>query len=269
MLAQKSTVVKENAQTLSLRTNLYKNKREKFDPSKALAKGNATPVTTQTGRISFGEHGVIWAGKLNGWSVLIDRKTDEWSTVMYDHNSPVCGLVGVILAALQSLEVIEEDATSEEINEVVETLLGTEVVFELPGLNEENLMELYEAVSENSYYVEGEIELSIGVKADGSLSIKGTWIGDFQIEKGKKQLVESNRVAIGRAFSQFAATQEQNADETKSRFKSALKSTRQKTLDRREAYAAKSKAAQSTQVSSTTTAGMESSIEESSLPPVC
>lgn len=244
-------------QTLRLRTNLYKNR--KYDHSKELVKGNASPLSIHAGLISVGEFGIFSSSQLNGWSVWIPE-TKEWSTVMGSSDSPICGLVGIVMAALQSMEVIEEN----EVSEWKDTLFNSKIIVEFPTTTSENIEDLYESLQDSPHYLEGDVDLSIGIAKDGSLSIKAV-MNQPEAHKGKLSLVESNRQGIGRAFAQFAATQEPDPVEVQSKFKSALKSQRQKNLDRRERYAAKSKAVEATQ---TTQAGIESeTTADSSLPP--
>lgn len=240
-------------QTIRLRTNLYVNK--KYDQTKANVKGNASPLTIHAGRISVGQYGIFSSSQLNGWSVWMpDQK--QWSSVMADNNSPTCGLVGIVMAALQSMEVVDET----EIPEWKDTLFNTQVVVEFPSTTEENLTEIYDLLEESPHYLEGDVDLSIGIAKDGSLSIKAV-MNQPEVHKGKLSFVESNRLGINRAFAQFAATEEVDLEETKGRFKSALKTQRQKNLERRERYSAKAKTA-----TQTTSAGVDET-SDSSLPP--
>lgn len=249
-----------SAQTLQVRTNIFCN--EKFNLAKGLVKGNASPLTTQAGRISAGQNGVIWAGKLNGWSVFIDEDR-EWSSVMADSSSSVCGLVGIVVAALQSIEVIDEDASEEEIQEVVQTLLDTDVIFEIPTLKDEDLLDLYDARQDNQLYIQSNVELSIGLAKNGGLSIKGVFVGDVTANPGKLSLVESNRLQIGAAFSSFARSQERDLSAQRNGFKAALKAQRQQNLDRKANFAKKSMPA----ATETTSAGVEIPALDSALPP--
>lgn len=247
-----------HSETLKIRTNLYTNK--KYNPAKGLVKGNASPLTTHAGRISVGENGVFWLGNLNAWSVFIDEDR-EWSSVMSQETSNPCGVVGIILNVLGAMEAIDLN-NPEEVAETVSTLFNTTLVVELPGTNSESVTDVYDLVSELPHYIEGSVELSIGIKADGSLSIKGI-MNAPEIHKGKLSLVESDRLQIGSAFSSFARSKAPDFSQQRSALKSALKSQRQQNNERKEKFSKKTAVPVATESNS---AGVEIP-NDSALPP--
>lgn len=225
---------KESSRTLDVRTNLYPNK--KFTVGESIKKGNASPVTTHSGRISVGVNGTFWSGQLNAFSVYIDEDQD-WSSVMYDENSPASGLVGIVAQMLIDLGVLGEEPTEEEIANLKQDAFFMDASFELPW-GEEDVLDLRDKLTdEGTHHLLGTLELSVGIKGSGDdvqVVVRGSFLGDQQIKAGKVTIVESNnKVVIGRAYSAYARSEGTDPESLKSAFRAGLKSQRQKTLERR------------------------------------
>lgn len=261
----------EMVRTLDVRTNLYANK--KFISGEAIKRGNASPVTTHAGRIAVGEHGAFWAGQLNAFSVWIDEDQD-WSCVMYDENSPASGLVGVVTQMLLDLEILGTEPSEKDIADLKQQVYFMDARVELPW-NQEDVLDLREMIVDSgTHHLIGSIELNVGVKGGGDdteIVLRGSFVGDQQINAGKLSIVESNnRVVIGRSYSSYARSVGVEPETLTSAFKAGLKSQRQKCSERRAKYQARK--------TQTTAAGLEDLATETQnhqtndhggLPPVC